>query len=276
MVNVRKADGTVRPFNRENVLRTCHRLRLSASEAEEVVAEIEQKLFEGITTKRILEMIFEHGQRHRPHLAHMVDLREALSLMRPKPDFEKFVAIVLEHEGYRVATNKIVPGKCVEHEIDVIATKGSETIYIEVKHHFQFHTFTGLDIFLQANSTFEDLVQGYLSHSHQYNFTKPMIVLNTRISEHARRYAACRGIGAMGWNIPQHAGLERHIDQRLLYPVTVLRSLDAATLGRLGDNGVYTLKQLVDAEQRDLSRDANIDAGVLSDLVDKARAILSS
>ncbi len=276
MVNVRKADGTLQPFNREKVLKTCRRLRLSDTEANEVVAEIEQKIFEGITTKRIMDMIFEHGQRHKPHLGHIIDLREAIAMMRPKPDFEKFVALLLDHDGYRTVTNKILQGKCIDHEIDVIANRGSEVLYVEVKHHTQFHTFTGLDTFFEVNSAFQDLVEGYLAHAHQYGFTKPMLVLNTKISDHAKRYAACRGIGAIGWKIPEHAGIEHYIDQKLLYPITIIKDLDTGTLGKLGDSGIYTLKQLAEADQREISRTANIDANMLRDLVERANAILSS
>src|SRR5207249_4212726 len=116
---------------------------------------------------------------------------------------EKFVALLLEHVGYKTATNKILQGKCIDHEIDVIATKGSETIYVEVKHHAQFHTFTGLDTVLVVNSSFQDLAEGYLAGTQKYGFTRPMLVLNTKVSEHAKKYAACRNIDVIGWRIPE-------------------------------------------------------------------------
>lgn len=276
MVNVRKADGTLQPFDREKVLRTCHRLKLSKKEAEGILGEIEEKLFEGITTKRIMEMIFEHGEQHKPHLGQIIDLREALSLMRPKPDFEKFVAMLLEHAGYKTVTNKILQGRCIDHEIDVIASRDGETVYVEVKHHTQFHTFTGLDTFFEVNSAFEDLVDGFASRTHKYEFTRPMLVLNTKISEHARKYSACRGIAAIGWKIPEDGGIEYYIDEKLLYPVTILKGIGADAVGKLGDVGVYTLRQLVEADQRKLSKDANMDVKILRDLVSKAEQVLSS
>ncbi len=276
MVNVRKADGTLQPFDREKVLKTCHRLKLSKNEAEEVVSEIEEKLFEGIPTIIILDMIFEHGEKHKPHLGSMIDLREALALMRPKPDFEKFVALLLEHVGYKTVTNKILQGRCIDHEIDVIATKGNEMLYVEVKHHTQFHTFTGLDTFFEVNSAFEDLVEGFSARTHTYNFTKPMLVLNTKISEHAKKYSACRGIDAIGWKISEQRGIEYYIDEKLLYPITILKELDSSMLNKLGDKGIYTLQQLVEADQKSLSRDANIDIQIIRDLVDKAQQILGS
>lgn len=276
MVHVRKADGTLQPFDRNKVLRTCQRLKLSQLESEEVLAEVEQKLFEGISTKKILDMVFEHGQKHKSHLGYMVDLREALGLMRSKPDFEKFVALILEHDGYKTFTNKILQGKCIDHEIDVIAIKGNEIIYIEVKHHDQFHTFTGLGTFLEINSTFEDLMQGYLAHTQQYNVTKPLLVVNTRISEHARKYSACRNIGYLGWKSPEHVGIEKHIEDKILYPITVIKGLDKSTQAILGDRGILTLKQLIDESRRNFKDVSGISHGVLKDLVWKAEQILGS
>lgn len=273
MVNVRKADGSFQQFDRNKVLRTCHKLKLSQAEAEDVLSEIEQKIYEGITTKRIIEMIFDHGKKHKEHLGYMIDLREAISLMRSKPDFEKFVALIVEHDGYKTLTNKILQGKCIDHEIDVIAIKGNEIIYIEVKHHDQFHTFTGLGTFLEINSTFEDLKEGYLAHMQQYNMTRCMLVVNTKISEHARKYSGCRGIAYLGWKSPENSGIEKYIDEKFLYPITIIRGLDRNTLNILGDRGIFTLKQLT---QENLGEIPGINHNVLQDLIYKARQILGS
>lgn len=274
MVNIRKADGTTQPFDREKVLRTCRRLGLSQAESEDVLGEISQRIFEGMPTRSIMDMIFEHGRKHREHFAHIIDIREALSLMRPKPDFEQFVSLILQHEGYETKTNMVIQGGCIEHEIDVIGMKGNETIFVEVKHHMQFHTFTGLDVFLQVNSSVEDLMKGYLAGRHAFNFTRPVVVLNTKISDHAKKYAACRGIGAIAWGIPEHAGLEKHIDQKQLFPITVIKGLQPDVQGMLGDAGVYTLKQLVEADAASLAQRSGVNPGALNELAVKARSIL--
>lgn len=275
MVNVRKADGSLQQFDRNKVLRTCQRLKLSVMESEEVLSEIEQKLFDGISTKKILDMIFEHGQKHKHHLGFMVDIREALSLMRSKPDFEKFVALLLEHDGYKTLTNKIIQGKCIDHEIDVIAIKGNEIIYVEVKHHDKYHTYTGLGTFLEMNSTFEDLSQGFAAHTQQYNITRPLLVVNTKISEHARKYSSCRNIGYLGWKSPDNSGIERHIDEKILYPITVIKGVDKRTLEVLGDNGIITLKQLVEENGRNFSKIPGASREILKDLAWKAEKILA-
>lgn len=271
MVNIRKWDGSLEPFDRGKAIRTCHRLKLSQREAEEVVDEIERKLYEGMPSKSVMDMILEFGKVHRSQLGHMVDLREALAAMRSKPDFEQFVALLLQDAGYKTVTNQVLYGGCVDHEIDVIASRGSETLYVEVKHHAQFHTFTGLDTFLEVNSAFEDLKAGYLEGRHKYGFTKPLLVLNTKISDHARRYSSCRGIGAIGWAMPQHAGIESMIHDKGMYPVTIFKGVEPGVFSRLGDMGVFTIQQLAQADLRELARRGSMNPDTLNYMADKSR-----
>lgn len=272
-IRVVKADGSEQEFSREKVLRTCNRMRLSRSEANDVVNEIEGRLYDGIPTARIIQMILEHGKRHVPHFANIVDLREALSLMRPKPDFEQYVAAILESRGYKVFTNKFLRGRCVEHEIDVIAVRGSETIYVEVKHHGQFHTFTGLDTLLEINSVYDDLKDGFKAGRQKYAVNKAMLVCNTKISNHARDYSSCRGIDVLAWETPQHAGIEDYIHQTLIYPVTMLK-MDMPVQYRLADNGIYTMKALVQAGPEKVAKMAGVSVKEAEEMVSKAQEVL--
>lgn len=274
MLNVTKADGTKQPFDRSKIVRTALRMRASPEEAEEVARKIESKVYSGIPTKKILQMLFTYMRQIRPHMRHVTDLRTAISLLRSKPDFEQFVSQLLLAEGYNVATNRIIPGKCIEHEIDVVATKPGETVYVEVKHHLQPHTFTGLDVFLQANSTLQDLRDGFLATKHAYNFQKALVVCNTKISDYAKRYASCRGILHLGWRSPENRGLEFLIEENRLYPITFLRTLDADTQAKLGDNGIVTLKQILDREISELKNVTKISRDKLQVLVSNAREIL--
>ena len=104
--------------------------------AEAIADKIESRAYDGIPTQKILQMIFRYLKKHRPAVRHQIDLRMAISLLRPKPDFERFVQMLLEEHGYAVTSNRIIRGKCVEHEIDAIARKGGETYLVEIKHHF--------------------------------------------------------------------------------------------------------------------------------------------
>jgi len=275
MIHVTKADGSKQPFDKQKIFRTCIRMRATPEAARNVADRVESKVYEGITTKLILQMIFRYMKEFRPAVRYQTDLRQAIALMRPQPDFEKYVALLLTQQGYQVDSNKIVRGKCVEHEIDAIARKGSETVYVEVKHHFQHHTFTGIGVFLEAWASYVDLLEGYEEAKNPYRFNKVMVICNTKISEHAHQYAACKGMLYTGWNYPSGSSMEEMVRTKSLYPTTMMKDLDRTTIARLGDAGVITLKQLADSNVAELAAKANIEKARLGIFVAKAKEILA-
>jgi len=274
MIYVTKADGSKQLFDRNKVLNTCLRLRLSYEDAEKITEKIEKKVYDGIPTKKILQMIFRFASLYRKSLKYQIDLRESISLLRPKPDFEKFIGIVFETLGYEIKTNLIIPGRCIEHEIDVVAKKDDETLMIEVKHHTNPHKYTGLDTFLEVNSTLEDLKEGYNLGRHSYNFTKALVICNTKISEHAKRYAECKKINAIAWKYPQEKGLERIIEENKIYPITILKNIELEEAYKLGDIGIVTLKQLLE-DPKNISSKANISLKRIQELQKEAELILT-
>jgi len=275
MIYVTKADGSKQVFDKQKVFRTCLRLRATQQAAQSVADRIEAKARSGIATKEILQMIFRYMKEYRPEVRYITDLREAIALMRPQPDFEKYVALLLKEQGYSVETNQLIRGKCVEHEVDVVARKNNECIYVEVKHHFQHHTFTGIGVFLEAWASYVDLLQGFEEAKNSFHFNKVMVVCNTKISDHAKQYATCKGILYTGWNYPAGNSMEDMIQKKSLYPITFLKSLDRRIEAKLGDAGVITLRQLVETNMAGLASKTNVEKAKLRILVEKAREILA-
>jgi len=274
MIFVTKFDGRKQPFLKSKIVKTCLRMHATYAQAKAVADKIEKEAYDGIPTQKILSMVFAYMKKFKPEIKYQIDLREAISLLRPKPDFEKFVGLLLESQGYSIEQNLIIPGKCVEHEIDVVARKGDETVYVEVKHHMNHHTYTGLDVFLEANSTFEDLKEGYKERKHNINFTKALVVCNTKISEHAKTYADCKGIGYMGWKFPEQRGLESIIEEKKLYPITMLKSLDPKVEVRLGDYGIVLLKQIIELKLEELEKITKLPSNKVKKLLDETKKIL--
>jgi len=284
MVNVLKYDGSRQPFDKNKIYNTCIRMRATPQEASSVADKVAAKVYEGIPTKKILQLTFTFLRQHRPEIKHRIDLREAISLMRSKPDFERFIQLMLKAEGYDVEPNQIVQGSCVDHEIDAIARKETgkgkgndvrnEVIYVEVKHHIQSHTYTGVGVFLEARATFEDIVEGFKQKKNNCNFNRVLVITNTKLSEHAIRYADCRNISHMAWHDPPERGLEEIVEQHGFYPVTLLRGVDRNIIDRLGDAGIVLLKQLADEDLYKLSRETRIPRNVLQELVSKANEIM--
>ena len=276
MIYVTKFDGRKQLFNKQKIMRTCMRMHATPKVAKAIADKIEAHAYNGISTKKIMQMIFAYMRKHRPEVKHRIDLRTAISMLRPKPDFELFIAQLLREYGYKVKSNRMIRGKCIEHEIDAIAEKGKDVFYVEVKHHYKPHTYTGLDVFLEARATFEDLLDSKKIGANKIKFNKAMVISNTKLSDHARQYADCRSIRYIGWKAPLECGLERLIEEKRLHPITLLRDIDPANEIKLGDAGIVMLKQLIELSLDKLWKKTKISKKTLKEFKFKAQNILST
>jgi len=274
-VFVTKADGKKQLFDRQKVVKTCLRMGVNEEIAEAIAGKIEKSIYDGIETRKLLQMIFRRLSKYKPAIRYQVDLRKALSMMKSKPDFERFIRILLREHGYEVIPNQIVRGKCVEHEVDAIATKKDETYIVEVKHHSNFHTPTGLDVARIARAVFEDVTEGFKLGLNDLRIDKAMIVCNTKLSQHAKHYVECRGIRHIGWSSPSNRDLQTMIEEKKLYPVPYLKGLNTKTREKLTSAGIILLKQLTAKSLRELRRETGIRKETLELIVKKARKILS-
>ncbi len=243
--------------------------------AETIAEKIEKNIYDGIETRKILRMIFRQLSRYIPAIKLQTDLRKALSLMKPAPDFERYIQILLSEHDYEVIPNQVIKGKCVEHEVDAVAAKNGETYIVEVKHHFNYHTPTGLDASRVARAVFEDVTEGFRLGLNKLRIDRAMIVCNTKLSEHAKHYSKCRGIHHIGWSSPPNNDLQTMIEEKKLYPITYLRGLSALTKEKLASAGVILLKQLAAKNPEELRRETAIPGEPLELMIKKASTLVS-
>ena len=243
--------------------------------AESVAKNVEAMIFEGIETRKILQMIFKLLRKQKPIFRHQIDLRKALSLLNPVPDFELFIQLLLSEHGYEVTPNQIVKGKCVEHEVDAIARKNGKTCLVEIKHHFSYHTRTSLDVPRISRAIFEDVTEGYKLGLNNLKIDYSMIVCNTKLSEHAKRYANCRGIDHIGWGSPKNNNLEQMIEKKKLYPITFLKGLNTETRHNLTSNRIILLKHLTEKSPAELKKQTGIHKEKLHSIIVNANTIMS-
>lgn len=273
MIYVTKADGSKQPFDKRKIIDTCLKLQATPQQAQSIADKIEARAYDGIPTKKILQMVFRYMKKYRPAIGYRIDLKQAIAMLRSKPDFEIFVAKIFEAMGYSVEMNLVIQGKCIEHEIDVVARKGEEAILVEAKHHVNPHTYSGLDVFLQLNSTLEDLREGYEMGKNNFKFTRAILICNTKISEHAKRYALCRNLEFIAWKFPPERGLEIIIEEYKLYPITILREIEREEAYKLADAGIVTLKQLLN-DASEISKKSKIGENRILQLQKAAKIVL--
>lgn len=270
-VSVTKANGTKQPYDPEKIIQTCLRLGATHKEALQIEQKIAWRLHEGISTQKILQMVFALMRKPKPAVRHLFDLRRGISLMVSKPEFEVFVRIVLAQSGFMVQPNAVLRGLCGEHEVDAIAKKDGVTYLVEAKHHANYHALTGLDESRIARAIIEDVTDSYQNGTSTLKVDRAMIVTNTRFSDHAITYGHCREILQVGWASPDEFSLKEIINKHKLYPISCLRGVSVETRLRLVDAGIVLIKQLLQQDSRYLERKLGLPPEVVVSIMEKAR-----
>jgi len=268
---VAKADGSRQLFDREKVAKTCLRMGLNRRIAYEVADEVEARIYDGIPTSQVLKLIFRLLRKRTPTIRHFLDLRKGLSLMVSKPESEKFVQILLVHQGFEVSPNRVIIGKCVGHEIDAIARKNGITYFVEAKHHSNYHTPTGLDESRIARAVLEDVTEGFALGKSDVKIDRAMIVTNTRYSEHANRYGKCRDILQIGWSSPKMLALQNIIEEKKLYPLSCIKGLNSEIKMKLVISGIVLMKQLVEENPSKIAKNTRISRKIIQRIIEKAK-----
>ncbi len=239
MVNVIKADGTIEPYQREKVLDSIKRAGIPRRLQDEVLKKIESDLHEDITTSQIYKHIEDFlGRSDEPYLKGRYSLKQAIMALGPTGyPFEFYVSEILKEEGFKTEVGVMLRGKCVTHEVDVVAKKGNEKLMVEAKFHNRTGTKSDIQVALYTSARFDDL-------SHKHGFTKALLVTNTKITKDALDYAHCQGMQVLGWSYPGGESLRDLVEKYKLFPITILTSLSFSQKQTLLNAGIVLAREI--------------------------------
>ena len=121
---IKKASGEMVPFSLEKLHNSLRRSGASTETINKISREIKKNIYEGITTKNIYQNAFGMLKNISKPSAAKYKLKQAIMELGPSGfPFEKYFSEILKNQGYHTIVGEIVKGRCVNHEIDVIATK---------------------------------------------------------------------------------------------------------------------------------------------------------
>ncbi len=206
-----KFDGRKEIFDKDKIMKTCMNAGVKKDEATAISEKISNRISNGTSTEDIYRMIIDEINAKQ---AMLFRLREAISKLDSQ-SFEIYVKRILENNGYECTWNKILQGKCIEHQIDIIAEKSGKQYLVECKHHRNHHRYLGLGTALQVQARLEDI----LDKGHACDV---WLVTNTKFSEHAKIYSDKKGITTTGWCYKGDLALDKLIHGSKMYPVTLL------------------------------------------------------
>jgi hypothetical protein len=277
-IRVVKADGSTEEFQPRKIMRTMRSAGVSEEVAKRVLKEIEDVAYDRITTREILKRVKALLQKGELHTAMRYDLKGAMMRMGPAGfAFETFISEILSHNGYKTKLRSILQGKCVQHEIDVIAERTSgaaSRCLIECKYHNMAGLSVELKDVLYTYARFLDLNEGSEIGKGE-RFDEVWLVSNTHPSPDAAKYASCRGMKLLCWGCPKGRGLEEMIAEKKLYPVTILRSVDKMTLNNLFLADLMLAKDLVTHDMNYLKEKTKLSEEKLNKLVFEAKQLMS-
>lgn len=218
---VAKADGSMEEFSEAKLLSSLRRAGAAEDAAQGIAQEVHKELYNGISTNEIYRRAFAHLRDHRHAAAARYSLKRAVLEFGPSGfPFEEYLADLYRAEGYTAKTDQIIKGACVEHEVDVVATKDGITTYVEAKFHNTAGFKSDLKTSLYVKARMDDIREAVGAEG-----MRGLLVTNTKFTDKALQYSQCRGLDLLGWDYPEKGNLHDRIEAAKLYPVTALTML---------------------------------------------------
>ncbi len=246
---VTKLDGTIEEFDEAKLKHSLFNAGATESIANDIVRQIEQGLSPGVTTSSI----YKHARRLlRKHTDHPVvarySLRRAILELGPSGyPFEKILGEVFRLKGYQVEVGRMLQGKCVEHEIDVLARNNQKLILGEAKFHNNQGFKTDVKVALYIHARFLDVQAADFDGLCPKNgVCESWLITNTKFTDAAIKYGECVGITMIGWGYPKKGNVQDLIEQTGLHPLSSLTTLSKKEKDALYAQGLVLCRNITE------------------------------
>lgn len=239
MVHVIKANGELEQYSEEKVINSIKRAGIPPYMQAKVLAHVNSKTYENIPSNEIYQHIIEFlGKSEFPYTRSTYSLKQAIMELGPTGyPFEDFLAEILTSLGYTVKVRQIVMGKCVSHEVDVIAEKNGVVAMIEAKFHNAVGTRSDVRVPMYTKSRFDDIKE-------KHGITEAWVMTNTKVTSDAVAFAHCVGMKVISWSYPSEGSLRDLIEQSRLHPITMLTTLSLPQKAQLLEQHIIMCKAI--------------------------------
>jgi len=240
---ITKADGTQETFDPVKLEHSLALAGASSTSRARVVATVLEQLRPGVRTEDIYKHAFEAlKHEERPPVAARYSIKRAVFQLGPSGyPFESFLAEVLRANGWSARAEVVLTGRCVTHEVDVLAEKQGRRIGIEAKFHNDPGGKVDVKDALYVKARYDDLKQAPLQSS---RVDEGWLVTNTTFTRNAIRYARCSNLTLLGWDYPRTRGLLSMIEEGKVHPITCLTSLSEGEKRHLLDNKIVLCRNV--------------------------------
>lgn len=272
-----KSDGSRVIYDPAKLITALQNSGADEKQSRQIAWQIEKKLYDGIPSRKIYQMAYSLLNRKKAHrAAGRYRLKKAIFELGPTGHpFELFVSRLFESFGYQVKTGQVVSGKCVEHEVDVVATRKKEKVIIECKFHSDYRAKTNVQVPLYIHSRFEDIKEKWIAEGQFTDMNiRGFVVTNARFTKDAIAFAECAGLGLISWDYPKNGSLKYFTDKSGLHPLTSLRTLNKGQKKELLEEGIVLCRELINNE--DLLKKLRLAEKQIRRVLDEARYLTMS
>lgn len=240
---IRKADGEEERFDAGKLERSLELAGASSIARAKVTAQIMHELHAGMTTEQIYHRAFQILKKEeRVPVAARYSIKRAVFELGPSGfPFEQFLAEVLRAHGWAVRTGVTLQGRCVTHEVDVLAERRGKRIGIEAKFHNDDSGKTDVKDAMYVKARYDDLRAAPLA---SMRVDEGWLVTNTQFTRNAIRYAQCSGLTLLGWDHPHRRGLFSMIEEARVHPLTCLTMLSEGEKRRMLEQKVVLCRSI--------------------------------
>ena len=241
---VLKSTGQRAPFSEDKLYKSIRAAGASKDLAQRIVGQVLSHARPGIHTTELRRLTSTYLRAESPRTATRYELRNAVLDLGPTGYwFENLIGALHEAQGYRVELGKILEGRCISHEVDVIADRGDERVLVECKFRNGPGQRCDSKVALYVRARALDLAE----NRHAIPYTTFRLVANTKFTSEAIRYARCVGLDLLGWDHPTGRGLQCLIEEYRLHPLTSLATLTDPEKRKLLSGGIILCRELRDS-----------------------------
>ncbi len=272
-MKVTKTSGEQVNYNVKKLRKSLMKSGASGKVVNAIIEKIEASLYIGIPTKEIYKMAFALLRKEHRATAAKYKLKNAILELGPSGfPFERYVSHLMEEEAYTTTVSVIVAGRCVNHEVDVIAENEKELIYQECKFHNKSTYTCNVKVPLYIHSRYQDITNKQQDLKQQSDKKISFwIVTNTKFTGDAITYANCAGLQLLSWNYPPNDGIRERIDRSGMHPITCLTTMTKKEKHALLNNNVILCRHIMN-DSAPLVK-IGINPGRVSRIMGEAKAL---
>ena len=272
-MKITKASGMVEDLRPEKLKASLMRSGADEEAAEEIIERVMKEIEPYAGTGRIYRLVRKYLRRYNHASSLRYSLKKAIFRLGPTGyPFEKYFGEILKNYGNDVKVDTIINGRCVKHEVDVVAVGDREVSVVECKYHNTTGRTSDVKVAMYVHSRFRDLEPVFKSMYPGRSFSG-WLVTNTRFTSDAVRYAECSGLKIVGWRYPDNGSLEKMIEDKLLYPVTVISGIKKGLIKDLISRNIVLLKDLTEMDTDDIQSMFSLSKGKAVALKEQADSL---